>query len=416
MDDPTGTGPVGGGRRRGPTQAVILAGGRGSRLRPITDVRPKAMVEFHGKPFLAYLVEMLRDQGFERILLLLGYMADAIVNYFEDGHRFGIRIEYSVSAPEDLTARRVELAESKIEEHFLLMYCDNYWPMRIDDMWAQYVASGAPAQITVYSNKDGYSRDSVIVGEGGRVEVFDRDRATPGLQGVEIGYAILSREVLDLLPSHQELFEQAVYPALAERHDLHAYWTDHCYYSVGSHERLPLTEAFLARRRTVILDRDGVLNVRPPRAEYVRTPQEFQWLPGALEALRMLHEASWRVILVSNQAGIGRGEMSADDLAAVHARMLADVHAAGGRIEGIYHCPHDWDDGCDCRKPRPGMLFRAQRDHVLDLTRTLFIGDDERDAQAGRAAGCPVLLVSEDRSLLDIARTQLLVDLQGAAS
>jgi hypothetical protein len=167
MDDPTGTGPVGGGRRRGPTQAVILAGGRGSRLRPITDVRPKAMVEFHGKPFLAYLVEMLRDQGFERILLLLGYMADAIVNYFEDGHRFGIRIEYSVSAPEDLTARRVELAESKIEEHFLLMYCDNYWPMRIDDMWAQYVASGAPAQITVYSNKDGYSRDSVIVGEGG---------------------------------------------------------------------------------------------------------------------------------------------------------------------------------------------------------------------------------------------------------
>ena len=93
--------------RERPRQAVILAGGRGERMRPLTDDRPKPMIEFHGRPFLAYMIEMLRDAGFESVLLLLGYRADVIQDYFGDGADFGIDIEYSVSAPEDLTVRRV---------------------------------------------------------------------------------------------------------------------------------------------------------------------------------------------------------------------------------------------------------------------------------------------------------------------
>jgi D-glycero-D-manno-heptose 1,7-bisphosphate phosphatase len=101
-----------------------------------------------------------------------------------------------------------------------------------------------------------------------------------------------------------------LYTPLAQRRQLLAYVTDHRYYSVGALHRLPLTETFFERKPTVILDRDGVLNRKPPRAQYVRTWDEFQWLPGAKEALRLLHEAGCRVIVVSNQAGIGRGEMT----------------------------------------------------------------------------------------------------------
>src|SRR3989338_7749822 len=104
-----------------PTQAVILAGGRGMRLRPLTDARPKPMIEFHGKPFLEYLVELVQAQGFERILLLLGYLPEAIQGYFDDGHRWGLRIEYAVSAVDDDTGRRLKLAESRIDPVFLLM-------------------------------------------------------------------------------------------------------------------------------------------------------------------------------------------------------------------------------------------------------------------------------------------------------
>lgn len=386
-----------------PTQAVILAGGRGTRMQPLTDTKPKAMIEFGGKPFLEYMIEMLRAQGFEDVLLLLGYLPEVIVDHFGDGRQHGLGITYSVTGPDDLTSHRMLTAADLLEPRFLLLYCDNYWPMRMDDMWASYVALGKPAQVTVYANEDDYSRDSVIVDADGSVAVFDRTRTTPGLSGVEISYAILERSVLDLLPPDgDELFEQAAYPVLAERGELGAYVSRHRYYSVGTLAKLPLTELFLARRPAVFLDRDGVLNRKPPRAEYVRRPDEFEWLPGALEALRRLAAAGFRVLVVSNQAGIARGAMSEADLEEVHRRMLDEARAAGGRIDGVYYCPHGWDDGCDCRKPSPGMLFRAQREHDLDLTRVTFIGDDERDAEAALAAGCRPVLVSEQLTLLDV--------------
>jgi histidinol-phosphate phosphatase family protein len=387
-----------------PTQAVILAGGRGTRMRPLTDMRPKPMVEIHGKPFLEYLVDMLREQGFERVLLLLGYLPDVIQDYFGDGSRWGVQIDYSVSDADDLTVRRVQLVKERLDPCFLLMYCDNYWPMYIEKMWERFTTANVPAMITVYSNKDKYSRDSVRVGADGYVDVFDRSRTTPGLQGIEISYAILTRPVLALLPEQDALFEEAVYPQLVKQRQLLAYVTDHRYYSVGSLERLPLTEAFLARRPTVLLDRDGVLNTKPPKAYYVRTWEEFEWLAGAKEALRLLSSAGYRVIIVSNQAGIARGAMTEAALTHIHERMQAEAVQAGGQIEAVYCCVHDWDEGCECRKPKPGMLFQAQRDFHLDLSRTLFIGDDERDAQAADAAGCPSVLVSDERPLLDVAR------------
>ena len=261
--------------------------------------------------------------------------------------------------------------------------------------------------LTVYRNADRYTRDNVRVDEDGYLVAYDKDRAMPDLRGVDIGFGLFRREVLDWLPDENVCFERVVYPRLVAARQLAALVTDHRYYSVSSHERLPVTERFFARIPAVILDRDGVLNAKPPRAEYVRSWREWTWLPGALEALRRLTEAGFSIIVVSNQAGIARGAMTEADLAAIHARMRADVEAAGGRIDALYHCPHGWDDGCDCRKPKPGMLFAAQRDGDLDLSRTTVVGDDERDGQAAEAAGCPWICVSAERSLWDVAEALL---------
>jgi D-glycero-D-manno-heptose 1,7-bisphosphate phosphatase len=389
-----------------PTQAVILAGGRGTRMRPLTDDRPKPMIEFHGRPFLEYLVEMLREQGFERVLMLLGYLPEVVRDHFGDGARFGVAIDYSISDPDDLTVSRVRRVRDRLAESFLLLYCDNYWPLQMDRMWARFSELDVPAMVTVYANRDGYrpGKDSVLVDEKGYVRAFDKTRTTPGVSGVEISYAILTRPVLELLPERDELLELALYPQLAALGQLGAFVSDHRYYSVGSLERLPATERFLARRRAVILDRDGTLNHRPPKAQYVTRPEQLEWLPGSLEALRALREAGYAVAVVSNQAGIGRGAMTEGDLEAIHARMRADVERAGGRIDAVFHCPHDWDEGCECRKPAPGMLFEAQRELELDLTRTPFLGDDERDGQAAEAAGCPFTMVSQERPLIDAVR------------
>lgn len=388
-----------------PTQAVILAGGRGTRLRPLTDAVPKPMIEFHGRPFLEYLVEELRDAGIERILLLLGYLPEVVQRHFGDGRRWGVSISYSVAPADVQSATRVRTALDQIDPTFLFMYCDNYWPMTLDRMWRRFREGDVRAMTTVYRNADHYTRDNVRLDEDGYVVEYDRSRSGADLAGVEIGYAILRRSILEeLLPRDDAILEQIVYPELAQRRDLLAYVTDHRYYSVGSPERLPLMAQFLARRPTLLLDRDGVLNRRPLQAEYIRRPEDFEWLPGSLEALRLLTEAGYRLIVISNQAGIARGAMTDTDLAAVELRMCADVTAAGGRIEATYYCRHDWDFGCECRKPRPGLLFLAQRDFALDLTRTPFIGDDERDGQAAEAAGSPFMLATEDRPLLALTR------------
>ena len=359
------------------------------------------MVEILGKPFLGYQIEQLRDQGFKKILLLLGYLPEVVQEYCGNGSRWGLKIEYSISAIEDETARRLKLAEFLLDPYLLLLYCDNYWPMQIDKMWPRFVGSRAPAMITVYTNKDDYTRNSVRVGADGYVEIYDKTCATPGLQGVEISYALMNKSVVKLLTGANISVEEALYARLAQQRQLLAYVTDHRYYSVGALHRLPLTEAFFKRTPTALLDRDGVLNKRAPKARYVRSWSEFEWLPGAKEALRLLNKAGYRVIVVSNQAGIGRGLMTETDLRQIHDKMRAEAAEAGGQIDKVYYCPHDWNEGCECRKPKPGLLFQAQRELNLDLSRTVFVGDDERDGEAADRAGCLFVRVSEEKPLIE---------------
>ena len=385
-----------------PTQAVILAGGRGERMRPWTDIRPKPMIEIAGKPFVEHQIELLRSQGFERVLLLLGYLPEVVRDYFGDGRRWGMRIEYSVTPVEDLTGQRLRAVESRLDDLFLLLYCDNYWPLPMDRLWQRFLAANAPAMLTVYSNKDAYTKDTLKVDDAGFVSAYDKSRRTPDLKGTEISYGIFRRELLRRLPPGNVSFEESLFPALVHERQLAAYVTHHRYYSVGGIARLPLTEQFLARRPAILLDRDGVLNEKAPGDGYVRNWTEFKWKPDAKESLRRLNEAGFRVIIVSNQAGVARGDLTEADLKEIHLRMVRDAEQAGGRVDAIYYCPHNWDDGCECRKPKPGLLFQAQRDFSLDLSRTLFVGDDERDAQAADAAGCGSALVSESKSLRQI--------------
>jgi len=391
-----------------PKQAVILAGGMGTRLRPITNTIPKPMIRFNGKPFLEYLIEQLKDQGIERVLLLLGYLPDVVQNYFGNGESFGMQINYSVTDIDNETGKRIKLAAKDLDPYFLLLYCDNYWPMNLKKMWEQFLEAEASAQITVYSNKDNYTKHNVLVNGNAMVAEYDKSRTSNNLEGVDIGYALINKKVLDSLPSENVNFEKAVYPVLVDKGQLSAYVSNHRYYSVGSHERLPLTDSFLKRKPAIILDRDGVLNKKAPKAEYVKSWQEFEWLPGAKEAICLLKKTGYKIIIVTNQAGIARGMMTETDLSDIHTMIKEDLAKDGTVIDALYHCPHGWNDGCDCRKPKPGMLFQAQKDFNLDLTRTYFIGDDIRDKQAGDAAGCETLLISSKESLLQVVKQNIL--------
>lgn len=145
--------------------------------------------------------------------------------------------------------------------------------------------------------------------------------------------------------------------------------------------------------KTVFLDRDGVINRNPPNMGYVRNWTEFSFIPNARSAIQKLTQSGYRLFVITNQSGVGRGLYSEEDVRDIHSRMTAQIAEAGGRIDAVYYCPHRPDAGCECRKPKPGMLQRAAQEHNIDLSRAYFIGDVLTDIQAGKRAGTATFLV-----------------------
>lgn len=149
----------------------------------------------------------------------------------------------------------------------------------------------------------------------------------------------------------------------------------------------------------VFLDRDGLINVPPPPEQrYLLHPDEFQLMPGIAGAIRLLNQKNIPVFVVTNQKGVATGRLTLETLSAIHARMVELLAEAGARVQGIYVCPHSETDGCTCRKPLPGMLLQAAEEHGVDLANAWMIGDQPRDAEAGKAAGCHTLLVGDSQS------------------
>ncbi|MBP6899032.1 MAG: D-glycero-beta-D-manno-heptose 1,7-bisphosphate 7-phosphatase [Burkholderiaceae bacterium] len=160
--------------------------------------------------------------------------------------------------------------------------------------------------------------------------------------------------------------------------------------------------------KLVILGRDGILNVF--RDDHVKVPEEWQTIPGALEAVARLNHAGWHAVLATNQSGIGRGMIDMALVNAVHAHMLKQLAAVGGRLDAVFFCPHTPADGCDCRKPLPGLMHDIAKRYGVDLRLVPMVCDTLRDLQAAQAAGCePHLVLSGRAAGLDEAQLQAMV-------
>jgi D-glycero-D-manno-heptose 1,7-bisphosphate phosphatase len=143
--------------------------------------------------------------------------------------------------------------------------------------------------------------------------------------------------------------------------------------------------------KLVILDRDGVIN--HDSAAYIKSPDEWKPIPGSLEAIALLNQAGYRVLVATNQSGVGRGLFDMATLNAIHDKMHRALGLVGGRVDGIFYCPHAQDAGCACRKPRPGLLDEISKRFGVSLDGVPFIGDSLRDLQAGAAVGAQPVLV-----------------------
>ena len=223
-------------------QAVIFAGGRGERLRPLTDTIPKPMAPVNGRPFADYLLTMLRDAGIRRVVFLLGYKAESVIDHYKAQGITGLQIDYSIGKEEDQTGRRLTNAYEKLEEKFLLLYGDNYWPVPLEAMEKNYKHLQVSLTTTVFSNKNGTGeyggQNNVMVDSTARVKAYDKSRQLPGLNGVDIGFFLVDKKVIDCHETGNISFEEVVLSKMAAQGRLGAFITDEQYYYITSFESL----------------------------------------------------------------------------------------------------------------------------------------------------------------------------------
>ena len=367
--------------------------GLGARLRPFTETMPKPLAPIHGRPFLAYVIDQLREQGIARILLMTGYRGEMIREYLEDGSSLGVDIQYSSGPVEWETGRRIWEARSRLDPQFLLLYSDNFVPVRLERIAALHASRPAGVTLVLQQKQKG----NIRVGHDGGIDLYDPTRGAPGLDHVEVGYMIVERDAaLAALPEADVSFSR-VLQRLAAEGRVNGLVTQDPYHSISDYDRWKLAERYLAPKRILMIDRDGTINAKPPKARYVERWENFRFIQDTVAAMQQLSAAGFRFIVVSNQTGIARGMQDAAMVDDVNGRMVAELKELGVVVLGVYVCPHHWDDGCDCRKPQPGLFFRASREHLVRMDRTMYIGDDPRDCRAAANAGCLSVLVGPDR-------------------
>lgn len=160
--------------------------------------------------------------------------------------------------------------------------------------------------------------------------------------------------------------------------------------------------------KALFIDRDGVINKKAsPDDYYVKSWEKFKFIPATVRALRKWSDAGFRIFVITNQRGIARGVMSKEDLDRIHAFMVRELAKQGAIIHGVYVCTHDHVHACECRKPRPGLLFQAAKEHGINLSEAIMIGDSPSDIEAGTAAGCKAYLVKTDEGIEEITNILL---------
>jgi len=231
------------------------------------------------------------------------------------------------------------------------------------------------------------------------VQRYDNNRSGLDLDYVEIGYMIVERDETLSFYEKPECSFSSILQKMVIKHQISAWVQNDSYHSISDPERWKKTNKYLSPKKIILMDRDGVINKKAPRGEYICKWEDFGWIDATRHAMKMLAKIGFKFIVISNQAGISRGIVDTDNLKHIHNNMKYELMLDGIEILDIYVCPHHWNDRCWCRKPNPGMLFQASKDYLFRLDKTLFIGDDPRDCQTAWNAGSSSIFIGESKAL-----------------
>ncbi|MES2437243.1 MAG: HAD-IIIA family hydrolase [Patescibacteria group bacterium] len=385
-------------------KAVILCGGLGTRLRPLTDTIPKVMVPIGGKPLIQRHIEWLVGNGIQDIGINLFYLPQVVKDHVKDGSQWGARIHYSHQDTLSGTAGDFRAFKDFVgDQQCLVIYGDNLFSLDLNHFKEFHEAKKGTATIALREWEDPTSKGIVGLDNEQKILWF-KEKPKPEEVTSTIGNAaiyILEPELFSHIPDTGEVdFGMHTFPSLLEKNKhIYGYVLSTYHKDIGTHEALQEAREDIQKiypHKAVFLDRDGVLNKKPAVYDYVKSFEEFEWNPGAKELVKQIKELGFLAVVISNQQGVGRGKMSAQFVNELHQKMQQDLVEYGTSIDGFYFCGHLRSDGCTCRKPQPGMLFRAAEQHGINLEKSFMIGDTITDMEAARKAGCTEIFIESD--------------------
>jgi histidinol-phosphate phosphatase family protein len=399
-------------------QLVIVAGGKGTRLRDRLSGLPKPMVDVCGKPLLCHQLVLAARHSIRDIVLLLGHGADVISDYVGDGSRWGLKIRIIEEAVPLGTAGAVLSALPHLADRFVVMYGDTMVNVDLQRFLKAHVTHRADAALFLHPNDHPQDSDLVEVSVDGRITAF---HPYPHLSGTYLPnlvnaalYVVEKNSLASFsLPAGVWDFGKHLFPEMLRRgHFLFGYRSPEYIKDAGTPERLDNViedvrsgkvdrGSFATPAPAVFLDRDGTMNREVNR---VKSVNELEVLPGVPQAICGLNRAGIRAVVITNQPVIARGDCTEAELSRIHNKLETVLGEQGAYVDAIYHCPHHPDSGypgerrelkveCDCRKPGTRLIQQACEDMNIDMAQSWFVGDSTVDIRSGRNAGLRTILV-----------------------
>ena len=387
----------------GITEAIILAGGLGTRLRDTVPDLPKCMAPVAGSPFLFYVINYLRSQGIVKFIFSTGYMHEVIEEYLNVNFST-LNYECTVELEPLGTGGAIPLALSKTTgKDIVVANGDTMYRVDLQKAFQFHMQHNAECTLLLKPMKD-FDRYGVVETNADDLVVNFKEKQFYQNGNINGGIYLLNKDKFlnEGFPSRFS-FEKDYLENFCKTKQIYGQVQDEYFIDIGIPEdygraqlefaKAPLDLKEIDMSWTLFLDRDGVINEDKIRS-YIFNPDEFIFMKGAPELFKKLTEKFGRIIVVTNQRGVGRGLMSEDDLKAIHKKMISAVKAVGGKIDGIYFSPA-LENNDPYRKPNPGMAFRAKLDFPsLDLAKSIIVGNKHSDMLFGKNAGMYTVFIA----------------------
>lgn len=420
-----------------------MAGGKGTRISSIASGIPKPMIRIEGKPVLEHEIICLREQGFTDLIITVSHLGPIIMDYFGDGSKFGVKIQYYNEERPLGNAGALFKLRDQLTEDFLLINADAIFDIDFNRLAAFHKKHGALVTLFAHPNSHPYDSGLLILDKNDYVRQWlTKEDVRPQWykNRVNAGLHIVNPQVLDMTGINPEdigkeidgkilkvdLDRQILKPLCGSGRII-CYTSPEYLKDMGTPDRYESVcrdfkegrikaRNLQRKQKAIFLDRDGTIN---KYVGFLRDIDDFELLPGAAEAIREINESGYLAIVVTNQPVIARGELSFEELERIHDKMETLLGEKGAYLNAVFFCPHHPDKGfageikelkiaCDCRKPKPGMLLKAARDYNIDLSQSWMIGDGENDIKAGKMAGCKTILLGKGNYGQDVTAKDLL--------